>query len=364
MPDDAQLATVDGAPGDTADAVASPAACAVVPRTCTIDGRGLRKRFGDQLVLRDLTLQVDAGEIFGLIGPSGSGKSTAIQLCCGQLRPDGGQARVLGEDPLRFSTATRERLGYMPQGFVLFPDLTVEQNVAFAAGLYGLPAWRDRGRIRRTLELVELWEARKQAARTVSGGMRRRIALAATLVHDPAVLFVDEPTANLDPILRAKLWAHFRALCDAGRTLLVTTQYVDEAAYCDRVGLMHEGTLIAVGPPEALRRRAFGGDVVDIVVDRPAPQYLRAVGRLAGVRGTETRPDEPLRVVVDDAERALPALLDALAASGAAIRSVAQYHPTFDEVFIRLIEQHGGRDAGAAGARAADGAGGAGEAAR
>ena len=330
--------------GETGQAAAPDPSARARPnpgRPTVIDARGLRKDFGKSVVLRDLSLAVGAGEIFGLIGPSGSGKSTAIHLFCGHLRPSGGEVRVLGKHPAGFRAAERRRIGYMPQGFVLYPDLTVHQNVAFAAGLYGMSEWGCRDRIRETLELVQLWDARGRAARDVSGGMQRRIALAATLVHDPALLFLDEPTANLDPILRARLWDHFRALRERDRTLLVTTQYVDEAEHCDRVGLMYGGALIATGRPASLRRQAFGGDIVDIVVERPSPRFLAAVGAVAGVRGTAAAADETLRVTVADAQRAIPALLDALEASGATIRSVAQYQPTFDEVFIRLIEQHG-----------------------
>ncbi len=300
-----------------------------------------RRAFGDQVVLRDLSLSVAAGEIFGLIGPSGSGKSTTIHLLCGHLRPSGGEVRVFGQVPTRLGRATKRRIGYLPQGFVLYPDLTVRQNVAFVAGLYGLSEWRHRRQIRDTLELVQLWDARNRPARAVSGGMQRRIALAATLVHDPDLLFVDEPTANLDPILRAHLWEHFRGLRDRGRTLLVTTQFVDEAEYCDRVGLMYDGRLIATGRPGELRRSAFGGDVVDLVVERPQPAYAAALGALPGVRIAETQQDESLRVTVDDAGRALPELLAALEAAGATVRSIGQYQPTFDEVFIRLIGDEG-----------------------
>lgn len=308
-----------------------------------IEARAVGKSFGENVVLRDLSLEVRAGEIFGLIGPSGSGKSTTIHLLCGHLRPSHGEVRVLGHAPDQFSGKIRRRIGYMPQGFVLYPDLTVEQNVAFAAGLYGLAEWRSRPRIRATLELVQLWEARKRPARAVSGGMQRRIALAAALVHDPELLFVDEPTANLDPILRARLWEHFRALRGRGRALLVTTQYVDEAEQCDRVGLMYGGALIAVGRPLSLRRQAFGGDIVEISVARSSPGYVASLAGLPGVRATEERGDEPLRVTVDDANRAIPVLLDALERGGATIRAVAPYQPTFDEVFIRLIQQHGER---------------------
>lgn len=326
----ADIAPGDGQPAETVD---QPDAIIMM--------RGLQKRFNSTVVLHDLTLAVQPGEIFGLIGPSGSGKSTTIHLLCGHLRASGGKMRVLGSAPDQFTAAIRRRIGYMPQGFALYPDLTIEQNVAFAAGLYGMPEWRHRDRIRETLELVQLWDARKRAARDASGGMQRRIALAAALVHDPELLFMDEPTANLDPILRAHLWEHFRSLRERGRTLLITTQYVDEAEYCDRVGLMYGGNLIATGKPLALRRQAFGGDIVEISIEQSSPDYVTALAAIPGVRATQERGAEPLRVTVDDATSAIPALLDALEVSGATIRSVSQYQPTFDEVFIRLIEQHG-----------------------
>ncbi len=309
--------------------------------TAFVIARHLSKSFGDNAVLHDLNLTVRSGEIFGLIGPSGSGKTTAIHLLCGHLRASGGEMRVLGNRPEEFTVRNRRRIGYMPQGFALYPDLTVEQNVAFAAGLYGLAEWRNRHRLREILDLVQLWDARKRAARAVSGGMQRRIALAAALIHDPELLFVDEPTANLDPILRARLWQHFRALRERGRALLITTQYVDEAEYCDRVGLMYEGTLIATGQPLALRRQAFGGDIVEISIERPPVQYLDDLSAIPGVKGTEERGDAPLRITVDDATSAIPKLLDTLEQRGATIRAVSHYQPTFDEVFIKLIEQQG-----------------------
>jgi ABC-2 type transport system ATP-binding protein len=311
-------------------------------RAAVIAAQGLQKDFGGPPVLCDLSLQVGVGEIFGLIGPSGSGKTTTIHLLCGHLRPSRGTVTVLGEQPPRFTAATRQRIGYMPQNFILYPDLTVKQNVAFAAGLYGMSEWGHADRIRSVLELVELWDARNRTARAVSGGMQRRLALAAVLVHDPLLLFADEPTANLDPILRAKLWAHFRDLCNHDRTLVLTTQYIDEAEYCDRVGLMFDGALIAEGRPEALRRQAFGGDIIDMVLDQSAAQYVTAMRQVPGVQAAEALHVDVLRVTVERAEQAIPILLDTLEALGATARSLAQYRPTFDEVFIRLIEQHGG----------------------
>jgi ABC-2 type transport system ATP-binding protein len=308
-----------------------------------IEARHLTKSFGGRAVLSDLSLQVGPGEIYGLIGPSGSGKTTTVHILCGHLRPGSGEAMVLGEPPSAFSTATRRRIGYMPQQFILYPDLTVRQNVAFVAGLYGLSEWRHRRRIRDVLNLVELWPARRRPVRATSGGMQRRLALAAALVHDPVLLFADEPTANLDPILRAKLWRHFKSMCGEGRTLLVTTQYIDEAEYCDRVGLMFDGSLVAEGRPDSLRRQAFGGDMLDIVLARPAPAALAGLATLTAIDAVEARAADLWRVTVDSADQAIPVLLEFLGSAGAQVRALTQVRPTFDEVFIRLIEMHSGR---------------------
>lgn len=311
-------------------------------RRLMIDMREVGKTFSGHPVLVDMTLQVAAGEMFGLIGPSGSGKTTTMHLCCGHLRPTRGQVTVSGEQPTAFTSTTRRRLGYMPQNFILYPDLTVYQNVAFAAGLYGMSERRCRGRIREVLELVELGPAHTKTARTISGGMQRRLALAAMLVHDPHILFADEPTANLDPMLRAKLWTHFRQLAQRGRTLLITTQYIDEAEYCDRVGLMFRGRLIAEGRPDALRRQAFGGDMIDVTLADAVLPYIPALAAVEDVRAVAVRQIDALRITVDQADQAIPPILSTLTTAGAVIRSLAPYRPTFDEVFIRLIEQHRG----------------------
>lgn len=306
----------------------------------SISAEGLKKQFDGKTVLHNLSLAVTPGMIFGLFGPSGSGKSTCIHLCCGHLRPDAGRLRVLGEEPVWFSSETRRRIGYAAQQFTLSPDLTTHANVAFAAGLYGLPEWRSGPHVRAALELVELWDARAVRARTLSGGMRRRLTLAAALVHRPDLLFADEPTANLDPILRGRIWQEFRQRSAAGTTLMITTQYIDEAEYCDRIGLMYRGTLIAEGHPGELRRMAFGGDLIDVVVAERSPAYMEGISKVSGVRAAEVSPDRAVRLVAEDAQRAIPQLLQALQRSGAEVHSVAPYQPTFDEVFVRLIERH------------------------
>jgi ABC-2 type transport system ATP-binding protein len=316
-----------------------------------VSTQGLQKSFGDRPVLRDLSLQIAQGEIYGLIGPSGSGKSTAIHLLCGHLQPSAGTVSVLGSAPSAFDRETRRSIGYMPQNFILNLDLTVKQNLSFVAGLYGLWWWPARRRVREVLQLVELWRARRQKARKISGGMQRRLALAAALVHKPQLLFADEPTANLDPILRTKLWEHFRAMSEEGRTLLITTQYIDEAENCDRVGLMHDGALIAEGRPEEVRRSAFGGDIVTVALEEPSPLHVDVALRAPGVLEAEASRDGSLRLIVEDAETTVPSLLQELQDRGATVSSVAQYRPSFDEVFVRLIQQYEGRQLAMGGLR-------------
>ncbi|MDP9474488.1 MAG: ABC transporter ATP-binding protein, partial [Actinomycetota bacterium] len=229
-----------------------------------VEAKGLVKRFGGDEVLKGINLAVERGEIFGLIGPSGAGKSTLMRTLTGYLSPSEGEVEVLGRSPATFGPEEKRRVGYMPQGFVLYGQLSVRQNLNFIAGLYGLGFGERRRRVQETLEFVELWEHRRKAAGDVSGGMQRRLQLAAAIVHEPELLFVDEPTANLDPILRRRFWEEFRALREGGRTLFVTTQYVGEAELCDRVGLLADGKIVATGTPEELRRQAFGGENIEL----------------------------------------------------------------------------------------------------
>ena len=177
-----------------------------------IEVENLVKRFGGEEVLGGLDLRVGKGEIFGLIGPSGSGKSTFMRTLTGYLAPSEGKVEVLGKPPSEFAPKDQRRVGFMPQGFVLYGELSIRQNLNFVAGLYGLRFGERRRRVRETLEFVELWEHRRKTASNISGGMQRRLQLAAALVHEPELLFVDEPTANLDPILRRRFWEEFRQL--------------------------------------------------------------------------------------------------------------------------------------------------------
>jgi ABC-2 type transport system ATP-binding protein len=222
-----------------------------------ICARQVAKSFGDQEALAGIDLDVQPGTILGLIGPSGCGKTTLIRALTGVVTRDAGELTVLGVDPESFSAENRRRFGYMPQMPVLFPNLSLIANVNFIASVYGVPL-RRRRRVREVLEFVDLWQHRHKRLREASGGMQRRLALAATLVHRPELLFLDEPTAGIDPLLRERFWTRYRDLRDHGRTLVVSTQYVGEAAACDLVAVMSEGRVLVVDTPDGLRRAAFG----------------------------------------------------------------------------------------------------------
>jgi ABC-2 type transport system ATP-binding protein len=263
-----------------------------------------------------------------------------VRLLTGTYEPTSGRAELLGKDPRALSSFERRRVGYLPQQPILFDNLTLWENLNYNASLYGMPL-RRRKRLHDVLELVELNGHERKRVDQVSGGMQRRLALAATLAHDPEVLVLDEPTAGIDPILRRKFWDRFRELRDEGRTFVVTTQYVGEAMYCDLVGVLSDGRLIALDTPEGLRRGACGGDLVDLVTAAPIPdETLTLLATLPFVRGEAARTDRrEVRITVDDAATALPELSTWFDQQGTEVESMGEYQEDYDEVFVRLIER-------------------------
>jgi ABC-2 type transport system ATP-binding protein len=306
-----------------------------------IRARALTKTYRGQVAVRELDLDVPGGTIMGVVGPSGSGKTTTVRMLLGVETPTDGEVTVLGKAPWAFTPADRRRLGYMPQLSVLYPDLTLYENLYFVASVYGLP-FRRRRRLREVLEFVDLQEHRRKRLRDTSGGMQRRLALAAALVHQPEVLFLDEPTAGIGPIQRRGFWQHFTELKRGGGTLVVTTQYVSEAAYCDIVAVIVRGRLVACEAPDVLRQRAFGGDVVTLHADRPlTPSVIDALRALDCVNRASPEGDygTELRVVVDRADTAIPALQQWFSRRDIALTATRQHHPPFEEVFVHLVEQ-------------------------
>ena len=299
------------------------------------------KRFDETWVLRGLDLTVPEGTIVGLIGPSGCGKTTTVRMINGTYRADEGTVTTLGKDPGSLSLRERQRIGYLPQQPVLFDSLTVWENLNFHASLNGVRL-RRRARLEEMLELVELGEDRKKKVADASGGMQRRLALAATLTHRPALAMLDEPTAGIDPILRARFWTHFRELTDQGTTMVVTTQYVGEAAHCDLVGLLADGRLLHLAPPDELRRAAVGGELARVRTDRHVDDAT--LTELAAVPGLEAEiereSDRTFGAVVDDASAALPVIEEWLRERGVDVVESEHVVVDYDEAFVRLVEAH------------------------
>ena len=298
--------------------------------------------FGSQRALDEISFAVPAGTIVGLIGPSGCGKTTLVRTLTGILAPTEGTVRVFGADPRTFSAQQRTRFGYMPQLPILFPNLSVWANLNFIASLYGMPIVGRRKRLGHLLELVDLDGHRSKKLADCSGGMQRRLSLAATLVHEPELLYLDEPTAGVDPILRERFWEHFRSLRDQGKTVVVPTQYVGEAVSCDVVAVMAHGRMITMQPPDRLARTAFNGEPFTIELDGWLPRSelarLDAIDHVNSVRHS----DAGLTVVVDD-PAVVETLRQSLTTAGVSVGEIKPLEPSFDDIFVHIIEAYEAR---------------------
>lgn len=311
---------------------------AVLHNDAVIRAKHVTKKFGDEIAVQDISFEVPHSSIFGFIGPSGSGKTTTVRLLTGVYSPTNGEVTVFDRNPTRFTQGEKARLGYMPQLFVMYPNLSVWENVNFAASLYGMNLFH-RKRVKEVLTFVELFEHRSKLARNISGGMQRRLSLASTLVHDPQLIFLHEPTAGIDPVLRSKFWEHFRELKDQGRTIFITTQYVTEADNCDLVGIQNNGKLLPVDTPRGIRYYAYGGDMVDFRIAQPFDfQAERMLHSLPFVRAKTVRlsPDS-MRIVVDEASTAIPELMGWAQQQNIEVQAVEEYLPSFEDVFVELV---------------------------
>ena len=300
-----------------------------------IDTVGLTRRFGKLAAVADLDLSIARGEIFGLIGPDGAGKTTAIRLLAAVMLPSAGAARVLGFDTRRQAERIRREIGYMPQRFSLYGDLTVGENLNFFADVFGVRGAERRQRIEELLGFARLTEFAGRRAAQLSGGMQKKLALACTLVHTPRVIFLDEPTTGVDPISRRDFWDILANLHVQGVTIFVSTPYMDEAERCNRVGLMYEGRIVECDTPDALRARTPGELLALWTADVPgARQVVRAVD---GVLEVQTYGDV-LHVFVRDAAAAAPVIQAALAAAGIPTTDIQRTTPRVEEAFVSLIQ--------------------------
>ena len=290
----------------------------------------LTRRFGEFVAVDHVNFEVGAGEVVGYLGPNGSGKTTTIRMLLGLLEPSDGNATVLGFDAFKQSEQVRARAGYMSQKFAIYDDLTVLENLTFYGGVYGI---RDKARIARTLELVGLRGHDSTLTRSLSAGWRQRLALGIALVHEPKLLFLDEPTSGVDPTARRAFWDLIYQLAESGVTILVTTHYMDEAEYCERVGIMRDGKLLAMDTPSNLKKNIIAGDVWEVYAD-PLEVGLEVLPDVDGVLSVSLAGDH-LRTIVESGKRKED-LLNGLKGRNVNVRDVLVGEPTLEDVFISL----------------------------
>jgi len=292
----------------------------------------LTRRFGEFVAVNGISFEVQPGEVVGYLGPNGSGKTTTFRMLLGLLTPTEGRASVLGFDVFRQAEQVRARVGYMSQKFAIYDDLTVWENLQFYAGVYGI---NDKARIEETIALVGLSEHKRTITRELSGGWRQRLALGISLVHGPRLLFLDEPTSGVDPTARRAFWDLIYELSAGGVTILVTTHYMDEAEYCNRVGMMRDGNLLALDTPLALKERHVPGDIWELYADL----LLDGLNLLSDTQGVlrASLTGDHLRVIVEPglSEKELKRMLEK---SRVRIDSIQKGEATLEDVFLNLAK--------------------------
>jgi ABC-2 type transport system ATP-binding protein len=301
-----------------------------------IVARGLTKDFDSFRAVDNVSFEVEKGQVFGFLGPNGAGKSTTIRILTGLLLPTSGEGSVAGYDILRHQNQLKQMIGYMSQRFSLYEDLTAEENLTFFGGIYGLPAKRIKRRSEEVLRTVGLLERRSETTRNLSGGLRQRLALASAILHEPSILFLDEPTSGVDPISRRNFWDMIYDMAGRGVTILVTTHYMDEAEFCDQLVLIYQGRIIAQGTPRELKR-AVPEQILAVFPDKVS-EALEVAGTLPEVVEAAVFGDG-LHVSAPDAAAAERALLAAFARHGINVRSITRIDPSLEDAFISFIER-------------------------
>jgi ABC-2 type transport system ATP-binding protein len=294
----------------------------------------LTKQFGALRAVNHVNLHVMKGEIFGLLGPNGAGKTTMVRMLCGLLTITEGDASVVGYNVSIEPEQVKKNIGYMSQSFCLYDDLTVSENLNFFARIYGLRGKEAKKRVCEVLGIVQMGDMERRLAGVLSGGLKQRLALACALVHNPKLLVLDEPTAGVDPPLRRAFWAYFRQLNRQGISILLNTHYMDDAELCDRLGIMRNGNLDAVGTPDELRRKTIRGDMIDILCSnsKRAKSLLETENYVLSVQDQ----DEWLRAIVGDADYAVPRIAAKLDRAGISVDELKVSKAKLEDVFLKL----------------------------
>jgi ABC-2 type transport system ATP-binding protein len=294
----------------------------------------LTRTFGDFMAVDHISLEVAKGAIFGFLGPNGAGKSTTIRMLCGLLLPSSGEGTVGGYNIITQSEEIKQSIGYMSQKFSLYDDLTVEENINFFSGIYSVPGSKKESRKNWALEMAGLREKKGALTKTLPGGFKQRLALGCAILHEPPILFLDEPTSGVDPVSRRNFWALIYDLARGGTTIFVTTHYMDEADYCDRLALIYRGKIIAEGAPNELRRKYMTRDVLEIEAD-PLVSAMEALEQ----QGIETAVfGSILHATVENAEVSIPAIRNVLGGAKITVARIEKIIPSLEDVFVTLIE--------------------------
>ncbi len=307
--------------------------------SCAVEVQDLTKRFGDFTAVDRVSFAVAPGEIFGFLGPNGAGKTTTIRMLSGLLQPTAGEVCVAGLDVRHETEAVKQRIGYMSQLFSLYGDLSVDENIAFFAGLYGVQGERLEARRAWVLRMAGLEDHRKQLTGELSLGWKQRLALGCAVLHEPPILFLDEPTSGVDPISRRNFWELIYSLADAGTTVLVSTHYMEEAEYCHRLALMNRGRLIALDTPGNVRRLMTEPLLEIVTADGPA--VAQALQGQPGVAEAAMF-GRAVHVAVENASAAETGLPPLLAARGLHVERIHPIEPSLEDVFVALVRREGG----------------------
>jgi ABC-2 type transport system ATP-binding protein len=301
-----------------------------------VETSDLVKTFGEFIAVDRVSLQVNKGEIFGFLGPNGAGKSTTIRMLCGLITPTSGKALVNGLDVAKTPELVRRNIGYMSQRFSLYDDLTVEQNIDFFAGLYGVLREQRQKRKEFVLRMAGLTERQSALTVTLSGGWKQRLALGCAILHNPPVLFLDEPTSGVDPIARSAFWDLIREMAAEGHTIFVSTHYMDEAEYCHRLALMYRGKVIALGTPLNLRSNLNKHSLLRLDTSDPL-ETMRILGEIPRITDVAVF-GGGLHVTVDDLQNGTAIIRNRLTTQNIEIKRLEKIQPSLEDVFVALIE--------------------------